>query len=91
MLVLLISTGFLSLYYVFHINVLCQSAFPNTLKLQLLLILSSFCPLSQVHYFPEAFHYLTIHTYIHTHTHTHTLFIVVTKCTFVCPTYSEAK
>ena len=64
---LLISTGFLSLYYVFHINVLCQSAFPNTLKLQLLLILASFCPLSQVHYFPEAFHYLTIHTYTHTH------------------------
>ena len=89
MLFLLISTGFLSLYYVFHINVLCQSAFPNTLKLQLLLILASFCPLSQVHYFPEAFHYLTIHT--HTHTHTHTLFIVVTKCTFVCPRYSEAK
>ena len=65
MLFLLISTGFLSLYYVFHINVLCQSAFPNTLKLQLLLILASFCPLSQVHYFP-------IHTYTHTHTHTHT-------------------
>ena len=84
MLFLLISTGFLSLYYVFHINVLCQSAFPNTLKLQLLLILASFCPLSQVHYFPEASHYLTIHT------HTHTLFIV-TKCTFVCPRYSEAK